>query len=71
MVKLVHQTEEHDWYIIRWKQSWSIAHSILYNIVDKGSEPPTIGYYQPRYIMDKMGYTNLKVYQTFQKSNCK
>ena len=70
MVKLVHQTEKHDWYIIRWKEKYSRTHSILYNIVDKGSKPPTTGYYQPRYIMNKMGYTDLMVYQTFQKPNC-
>jgi hypothetical protein len=69
-MELVHQTEKHDWYKERIKNFPGIGYTMLYNIVPKGEESPTSGYLQPRVIMDKKGYHNLKVFQTFNKSNC-
>lgn len=70
MTTLIHQTDKHDWYTIRFKEHWARVHSLLFNIVPKGDKPPTNGYYQPRIPMDKNGYHNLKVRGTFIKPQC-
>ena len=68
---LVHQTDNHDWYTIRYRKHWAITHTLLFNIVLKDDKPPTDGYFSPLVPMNKNGYNDLKVSQTFIKSNCK
>ena len=66
--ELVHQTDKHDWYKMRFrKEGWSNVHSVIYNIIPKDNPIPVSGYYSPRYIMDMKGYEDLKVGQTFEK----
>ena len=72
-MEIVHQTEKHDWYKGRVDNFPGSGYSMLYNIVPKGEKPPNTywrNYIHPRIIMDKMGYPNLRVYQTFSKPSC-
>jgi len=71
-MELVHQTEKHDWYkgYVKGMGFMSYGVSLVFNIVPKGAKVPIMGYLEPRVIMDKMGYQNLKVFETFSKPHC-
>ena len=77
---LTHRTKDHDFYRTfythyvngtqtTYKEFFNGCRPApnIYNIVPKGSPRPVSGYYSPVYILNMKGYSNLRVYECFNK----